>query len=144
MFKQIKYKVYIKTADSVESHKVTRLDFNDIGVEKAHFSKDDKQYNVMVDWDSVFISEFLNNFDRNGIEVYSGDIVEYGESKDKYFVSVVQGSACLMSTVLEKVISLNIETSKDFTVVGNVYTTPIEDRQIDETVFENKDEQTKE
>jgi uncharacterized phage protein (TIGR01671 family) len=85
---------------------------------------------------NVEVMQYTGLKDKNGVEIYEGDIVELFENKngglEVVFINAYVGGWCLSSHDCENVVSLGARKRDDIEVIGNIYETPELLSQLDE------------
>ena len=94
MYRTIKF-LLVQTKPAIVISKIITMNCTPVGIESV---VNDKGQLVVIDWLDTFLVEFTGNFDKQGQELFTGDIVEVientkdGAVTDLYLIGWSQGS----------------------------------------------------
>ena len=67
------------------------------------------------------LMQFTGLTDKNGIEIYEGDIIQFLIDNEKYIVEFTEGSFCIVSNQNSCIISMYDFQNSEFLILGNIY-----------------------
>lgn len=128
MQREIKFRAFDKEAKTM--HQVSVIDFEDKYVLYArnNFYKD-KPFYMEKSFDEIELMQFTGLTDKNGGEVYEGDILAPVSKEFFYYVGFENGMFCIYNNLgrwatMERGIEIYKELNVDFEIIGNIHKNP--------------------
>ena len=121
MSREIKFRAWLKEEKKIVN--VETIDFTDKSIQYLEKSEIINAYLLRrVSFDDVELMQYTGIKDKNGKEVYEGDIVilNDAEEENRCVVKYKYGSYILIDGDLREDLS-NVESDKFLEVVGNIY-----------------------
>jgi len=98
-------------------------------IQNVHDEEFSDSFQNILDDDELIVEEFTGLKDKNGVEIYDGDIVQYGEDKDFIFVVIFKYGCFYAHNILgEKFMTDSLlgslVMSEKVSVIGNIHENP--------------------
>ena len=116
--REIKFRAYIKTLKWIVP--VSRINFDCETVEVDLGNGDYSEY----DFDEVIIMQYTGLKDKNGVEIYEGDIARVGLSEFLFEVGFSQEYVQFKIFAVNGNISASMNRDLEYTVIGNIHNNP--------------------
>lgn len=106
-----KFRAWVKS-DRIMTRSFTLSEFSDLDYEK------DGVYTCVLDIDDLIIYSFTGIKDKNGVEIYEGDVLNVD---DKWNGEVIFDESSLRWSIKGSTFYLHLATELDLVVIGNIY-----------------------
>ena len=118
--REIKFRAWIKEVDEIRE--VEYINFWEKKISYPH--KFCKEYYLNADFDEIEIMEYTGLKDKNGKEIYEGDIVIHHSKMHKIIFNAEEARFVLRDDEFELEIPFTNNNSKRMEIVGNIYENP--------------------
>lgn len=118
--REIKFRAWIKEVDEIRE--VEYINFWEKKISYSH--KFCKEYYLNADFDEIEIMEYTGLKDKNGKEIYEGDIVIHHSKMHKIIFNAEEARFVLRDDEFELEIPFTNNNSKRMEIVGNIYENP--------------------